>query len=63
MTPCFLSAIRGAAAPRLARSSKSSTAQAARRIREALRDIGDAGSNERKRMSDDLESVRLQPGA
>lgn len=32
----------------------------ARRIREALRDIGDAGSNERKRMSDDLESVRSQ---
>jgi aminopeptidase N len=30
----------------------------ARRLREALRDIGEAGSTERKRLGDDLETVR-----
>ena len=30
----------------------------ARRIREALRDLGDAGSTERKRVSDDVESLK-----
>jgi aminopeptidase N len=30
----------------------------ARRIREALRDLGDAGSGERKRLSDDVESLK-----
>lgn len=30
----------------------------ARRIREALRDLGEAGSTERKRISDDVESLR-----